>query len=278
MIAPVRSAQQAALIGGSVLRECRRQRLALLPAAGAAAFTGGAWLLRDFNFGTTELKFLLDAGLGAQALFGAILAIVVPAQQFSAAVDGRTAPLVLARPVRREAFVAGHLGAAVVLLLGFCALLSLLLATLLWWRETGLMRAHPAAFAHGRQVPYAALGWAGLGQWLRLSVLAAVTLCFASYARTGMFATLAGFGALAACQLQHLARGHLETMASPAARLGAWLLGALVPDLHRFDLAAPTTVDGAPVAGTVLALATYAVTWVAVLGTLAACGFRHRDL
>lgn len=274
----VRSTRQAALIGGSLLRECRRQRLPALMVVGAAAFTGGAWLLRDFNFGTSELKFLLDAGLGAQALFGAILAIVVPAQQFFAAVEGRTAQLVLARPVGREAFIAGHLGGALVLLMGFCALLTLLLAALLWWRETGLMHAYPEAFAHGRRVPYAGLAWAALGQWLRLSVLAALTLFVASYARSGVFATLAGFGALAACQLQHVAREHFGALASASARTGAWLLGALVPDLHRFDLADQITAGGAPPAGAVAGLAAYAAIWLAVLGTLAACCFWHRDL
>jgi hypothetical protein len=272
------SARSAALLAGSTLRECARQRVPVGVTAVAASLVGGGWLLREFDFGASELKFLLDLGFGVQGLFGAILAIVVTAQQFFAAVDRRWAPLVLARPVRRGEFIAGQLGGALLLLLGFCALLTVLLAALLWWRETGLMREQPEAFLHGRRVPYTGLVWAGLAQWLRLAVLAAITLCVASYARSGLFATLAGFGALMACQLQHLAREHFAALAPAWARGGAWLLGALVPDLHRFDLADELSGGGTLAAGQFAGLAAYALVWLAVLGLLGAYSFRQRDL
>ena len=278
MSPPALALRRTALIAASTLRESLRQRTPALLAALAAALAGGAWLLRDFNFGASELRFLLDAGLGAEALFGALLAVVVTAHRFFSALDRGTAQLVLARPVRRAEYIAGHLGGVLVLLLGFCLLLTVWMAALLWWRETGLMRADPGAFAQGRRVPYAGLAWAGLAQWLRLSVLAAVTLFFASYARSGLFATLAGFGAFVACQAKHLACDHFGAAASPWARGGAWLLGALVPDLHRFDLADQVAAGESIAPGQIAGLAAGAAIYVAAFGILAACCFQRREL
>jgi hypothetical protein len=42
-------------------------------------------------------------------------------------------------------------------------------------------------------VPYAGVAWCGLVQWLRLGLLAALTLLVASYARSSLFAVLTGF-------------------------------------------------------------------------------------
>jgi len=278
MSAPADALRRTGLIAASTLRETLRQRTPALLAALAAALAGGAWLLRDLNFGAPELRFLIDAGLGAEAVFGAMLAVVVTTRQFFAALDRGSAQLVLARPVRRAEYVAGHLGGVLLLLLGFCLLLTLWLAALLWWRETGLSRADPGAFAKGQRVPYAGLAWAGLAQWLRLAVLAAVTLFLASQARNGLFAMLAGFGALIAGQLQHLARDCFGAAASPWLRCGAWLLGAVVPDLHRFDLADQVTAGGSVAFAQIASLAGGAAVYVAAFGILAACCFQRRDL
>ena len=257
-----------ALLAGHTLREAWRQRAPAWLAALAAAFAGGAWLLRDVNFGASELKFLLDAGFAAQAFFGAVLAIVATAQPFFAALDRGSIQMVLARPVRRGEFIAGHLGGVLLLLLGFCAVVTTVLATLLWWREAALLRADPGAFAAGRHVPYAGLAWAGLAQWLRLGVLAAITMLVASYARSALFTILTAFGAWVAGQLQHLA----------PARPGAWLLGVIVPDLHRFDLTDQISAGGAVPAAQIAGLAAGAAVYVAAFGVLAACCFQHRDL
>lgn len=275
---PALSPGRVALIADMTLRESLRQRMPGLLAALAAALAGGAWLLRDFNFGSSELKFLMDAGLGAQAFFGAILAIVAPAHLFFAEVERRTVHLVLARPVRRAEFIFGQLGGVLLLLLGFCALLTLLLAGLLWWRETGLRQTHPEAFAQGLRVPYAGLAWAGLVQWLRLGVLSAITLLVASYARSSLFATMAGFSALVICQLQHLARDFFGLMESPWARGGAWLVGVMTPDLHLIDVADKVAAGEPLPAGLIGGVAAYAVVYIGLFGGLAAFCFHHRDL
>lgn len=278
MIRAALSPERMALVAGVTLRESLRQGMPALLAALAAALTGGAWLLRDLNFGAAELKFLMDAGFGAQAFFGAILAIVAPGHLFFAAVERRTVHLVLARPVRRTEFIFGQLGGVLLLLLGFCALLTLLLAGLLWWRETGLMQTHPGVFPQGRRVPYAGLAWTALVQWLRLGVLAAITLLVASYAHSNLFATMAGFSALVVCQLQHFARDFFGQMESPWARGGAWLVGLLAPDLRLVDVAEKTAAGEPLPAGLIGGITVYAVIYIGLFAALAAYCFRHRDL
>jgi ABC-type Na+ efflux pump permease subunit len=272
------SVGRSALIAGHTWREALHQRLPHLLAVLAAALVAGALGLRDFNFGAPELKFLMDAGFGAQTFFGAILAIVATAQLFFADIERRTVLMVLARPVRRTEFIFGKLGGVLLLLLGFCALLTVLLLGLLWWRETALMRTYPDAFVHGRQVPYAGVAWCGLVQWLRLGLLAALTLLVASYARSSLFAVLTGFFVLVICQLQHLARDWYGVAGSPWTRGGAWFLGIVFPDFHLFDVADKVADGGTLAGGLVAGLAAYTLGYIGVLGLLASYCFHHREL
>ena len=78
------------LIAGYTFREAVRQRILPLMILVAAAMTGGALLFRDFHFGSSELKFVMDVGFGALTFFGAILSIVATAQLFFSEIERRT--------------------------------------------------------------------------------------------------------------------------------------------------------------------------------------------
>ena len=266
------------LIAGYTFREAVRQRILPLMILVAAAMTGGALLFRDFHFGSSELKFVMDVGFGALTFFGAILSIVATAQLFFSEIERRTVLAVLAKPVWRAEFILGKLGGVLLLLLVYCMLVTTVLVGLLWWCDTALRKADPGPFETGRAVAYVGVVWCGLVQWLKLSVLAAMTLMVASYARSSLFAILAGFCALVICQLQSLARDCYEMMDSSLTRGGLELLGLVFPNFQLFDVTDRVAAGGTLSVGVIVGIAVYALAYLSVYGGLAVYCFRNREL
>jgi hypothetical protein len=266
------------LIAGYTFREAVRQRILPLMILVAAAMTGGALLFRDFHFGSSELKFVMDVGFGALTFFGAILSIVATAQLFFSEIERRTVLAVLAKPVWRAEFILGKLGGVLLLLLVYCMLVTTVLVGLLWWCDTALRKADPGPFEPGRAVAYVGVVWCGLVQWLKLSVLAAMTLMVASYARSSLFAILAGFCALVICQLQSLARDCYEMMDSSLTRGGLELLGLVFPNFQLFDVTDRVAAGGTLSVGVIVGIAVYALAYLSVYGGLAVYCFRNREL
>lgn len=266
------------VIAGNTFREAARQRLLLLFIMAAATMAGGALFLGDLNFGSSELKFLMDVGFGALTCFGAILAIVASAQLFASEIERRTVLTVLAKPVWRAEFVFGKLGGVLLLLLVFCVLVTALLTGVLWGRETLLMKAHPEAFGHGRPVAYASVAVCGLVQWLKLGVLAALTMFVASYARSSLFVMMAGFCALVIGHLQYLARDFYGMMDWPWERSCLGLLGLIFPNFQLFNVADKVAAGEALSLGVISGIAMYALAYMGVFSGLAVYCFHHREL
>lgn len=265
------------LVARQTLAEAAGQRMFPLLLALAVLLAGAATLLRAINFGEAGGKFLLDAGLGAQAFFGTILAAVATAQLFFAELERKSVHMVLARPVSRTEFILGKLGGVLLLLLGFCAATTLLTVGILAW--SGVKPAAGAGEAvAGTCGLYCRAVLGGLAHWLKLGVLAAMTLLVASYARSSLFAILAGFFALVVCELQHLAYAYYGMLGSPVARAAVRLLHVLVPDFRVFDLGGGQAGGMAVSAGRLGGMTIYALGYIAVFAALAAWCFRRREL
>ncbi len=263
------------LIAAHTFRVAVRQRLSRLLLAMLASSAAAALVLRDFHFGSSEQKFILDAGFGAVAMFGAILAIVATAQLFSAELERRTVLMVLAKPVRRTEFILGQLSGVLLLLLVFCASVTALLVGLTWWPRGG-----PAAGAAGVAVP-AVCGSAalcGLVQWLKLGVLAAFTLLVSCYARSSLLAVMVGFGVLAIGHLHHLARDFYAVTGPAWAALVARLVSLALPDFQLFAVADRASAGGPWPGGMLAGIAVYALAYMGVLTALAVWFFRRREL
>lgn len=244
------------LLAGHTLGEALRMRLALLLAAMAVLLVLGSFWLRVFNFGTAELKFIGDLGLGAIGLAGTLLAALATAQLFFTDLAGGAAACVLTRPVRRWEYVAGKLGGVAALLALFTGALGGLLAGLLLWRGSQL-GAVP--------VTLLALLNACALQWMKFTVVAAMTLFFSSYAGSALFA--GGAGLLGAVI------GHLRPFAAGGAM--DWL--RVWPNLARFDAEA-LLASGQPLAGSpLLSLAGYWAVCVLLFVGLASHAFKHRE-
>ncbi len=244
------------LIAARTMGEALHLRLsALLVVAGAMQVLMARWL-RDFNFGATELKFIADFGLGAIGLMGTLLAALATAHLFFSDMAHGGLGCVLTRPVRRWEFVGGKLGGVMALLALFVAALALVLAAVI--------------AARGRQldatlVPLPVFLQACAMVWLKLTLVAAMTLFMCSYVRSALFASSAG--------LLLVLVAHLRPFTEATGWL-AWLRAW--PNLGLFD-PEPLFAGGRLAAGDLLGLAGYWAVFIVLFGGLAAYVFQHRE-
>ena len=265
-------------IAHHTVREAVRQKVFGFGLLLALGLVLGAQYGREFHFGSPELKFLADVGFGVMAVAGAVLTVGLTAQLFFGEIEGRTVLTVLAKPVGRAAFVLGKFLGITAVSAAFCAGLTLVLAGVLWTRETALMREWPDAFGGGRVLNYSHVAVVGLLQWMKLVVLGALTLLVASYARTAVFTMTSGFLVYVICHLQFLAR---EAGAQAGASGWAVMMGLAVqvlPNFQLFSLADTLSASGAATLGQVGLAALYALGYAGAACALAVFCFQRREI
>ena len=272
------SLRRIGLIAQNTLLEAARQKLFNFLLILALALVLSARWFREFNFGAPELKFLADFGFGAMAFFGAALTIAATAQLFFSEIENRTALTLLAKPVWRAEFIVGKFCGVAALAGVFCLLLTLLLAGVLWSRETELMRLFPEAFAHQRAVDFGLVAVAGWLQWIKLAVLAALTLLVASFAQTQLFTVVTGFFVLVICHLQYLVQESYLRGGSALGQIGARLLAWVFPNFQLFNLADSLGASGSVAWGDVARVSLYGLGYVVAACALAAFSFRQREI
>ena len=272
------SIRRTLLIAQNTLREAARQRLFNFLVLLALALVIGARWLRDFNFGAPELKFLADCGFGAMAFFGAALTIAATAQLFFSEIENRTALTLLAKPVWRTEFVVGKFLGVAALTAVFCALLTAVLALVLFWREGELMEELRENFAQGRVVSYRLVALAGLLQWLKLTVLGAFVLLVASFAQTQLFTVVTGFFILVICHLQYLAQDSYARSGAWLGQMASGLIAALFPNFQLFALADSLNAADAPPWSHVARIGVYALGYIIVACGLSVFSFRQREI
>ena len=271
------SVQRVWLIARITLLEAARQRVFHLLLFLAFALVIGAQALREFNFGTSELKFTADFGFGALFLFGSILTIVATAQLFFAEIENRTALTLLAKPMRRAEFLWGKFVGIMSIVTVFCAVLTLLLIAVLYARETALLPQHPDLYAHGRALNYGEVVAAGIAQWLKFGVLAVFALLIASFAQTNFYVVMVSFAVLAICHLQPLAQQACERTESWLMRGCVGTIGVIFPNFRLFNLS-DELGGGALDAALLGQIALYAALYIAAVGSLAAYSFGKREI
>ena len=272
------SLERLSLIAGNTFLEAVRQRLFGFLLFLAIGLVASAQFFREFNFGSSELKFIADFGFGALVFFGSALTIATTAQLFFIEIENRTALTLLAKPLGRAEFIFGKLLGVFAVIGVFCALTVGLLMALLWQRETQLMHFDPESFADGRLIRYGDLLIAGGLQWIKFGVLASLVLLVSSFSNTNLFSVVMGFFLLIICHLQHLASDSWSKVDSVAGALAVRLLGLVFPNFQLFNLA-DSIGQGAGIDGALaLRIAAYGLFYIGVIGGLAVYSFRHREI
>lgn len=272
------SPRRICVIAQNTMLEAVRQRLFAFLALVSIAVVVSALFFRDFNFGSSELKFISDFGLGALTLFGSVLAIVTTAQLFFSEIENRTVLTVLAKPVFRSEFVLGKFLGVLLILLVFVVLVATALVSVLFWRERQLMESNPAAFAHGSLVAYGGLVVVAALQWLKFALTAALTLLVASYANTNLFTVAVSFLILVICHLQHLAHDAWSHASTSVAKMAARVLALLFPNFQLFNLGEEIASGGSVSGELALRVASYAAIYILVVLALAIFSFRQREI
>lgn len=244
------------LIAGQTMVDALRLRMAGLMAVMAALLLLGSRWLRDLNFGTAELAFLGDFGLAVIGLSGMGLAALATSQLFFADLAAGAAACILTRPVRRWEYLAGKFAGIAGLLAIFMLLIGGLLAALMLWRaqELDVAVAGLSAF----------LGACSL-QWMKATLVAAMTLCVSAYAGSALFAACTGLLLAVIGHLHPLATGALE-----------WL--RIWPNLTLFEAGGMLAGSQWPAGAELLRLGAYWAVCVLLLGLLASYAFKHREL
>lgn len=254
---PGASLRRIRLIARNTLGEAIHLRLTLLLGLTGAGLIGGARWLRVFNFGGAELGFIGDFGLGVLGFFGTLVAVLAVAHLFFRDLEGGAACCVLTRPVRRWEYLAGKFAGVAGLLALFTAALGLLLAGLLFWRGAQLGAAPPAV-----RLFLLACGV----QWLKSTLVAAMTLLVCSYAGSALFASCAGFLLTLAAHLRPLAdEGGLD-----------WL--RVWPNLALFDSGSMLAAGQSSPGAWLLSLAAYWAGYVLLFGAITTYAFNRREL
>jgi ABC-type transport system involved in multi-copper enzyme maturation permease subunit len=265
--------------------EAVRQRFFNFLVILSLALIGSANFFRQFDFGSSELKFVANFGTGGILFFGSILAVVTTAQLFFGEIENRTALTMLAKPVRRWAFIAGKLLGVCLLLFVFVALLTALLGAFLWWRQGQLMdefvEKFPGdVFPASQQVQFTGLALDGLLQWLKFDVLAAITMLVASFSNTNLYTVAVSFFIMLICQLQYIAHDSWKSIENPVLQGMAWLLGVAFPNFQVFSVGDLLIFpQNNPVPPHVVAEAAgYGVIYVLVFLGLAVVSFLTREI
>ena len=272
------SFSRLSLIASNTFLEAVRQKLFNFLLLLAIGLVASAQFFREFNFGSSELKFIADFGFGALVFFGSALTITTTAQLFFSEIENRTALTLLAKPIWRSEFVFGKFLGVFAVIGVFCALTIGLMMALLWHREGQLMQINPESFEAGRILQYGDLFMVGVLQWLKFGVLSAIVLLIASFSNTNLYTVVTGFFALVICHLQYLARDSWGNVDSIILRTLVRGLGYIFPNFQLFNLGDEIGV-GAGIDPAVFGRITlYAVIYIFVFGGLAVYSFRKREI
>jgi ABC-type transport system involved in multi-copper enzyme maturation permease subunit len=272
------SFSRLSLIAGNTFLEAVRQKLFNFLLLLAVGLVASAQFFREFNFGSSELKFISDFGFGALIFFGSALTIATTAQLFFSEIENRTALTLLAKPLWRAEFVFGKFLGVFAVIGVFCALTIGLMMALLWHREGQLMNIRPEDFANGRLIAYGDLLVVGVLQWLKFGVLAAIVLLIASFSNTNLFTVVTGFFVLVICHLQYLARDAWGNVDNAVLGLVVRALGFIFPNFQLFNLADQIGQGSGLSPVVALQVAGYAVAYIGVIGGLAVYSFRNREI
>ena len=268
------------LIAGNTFLEAVRQKFFNSLLLISIALVAGSTFFQQFDFGTSELKFITDFGFGALFFFGSILSITATTQLFFNEIENRTALTILAKPIHKLEFLAGKFLGAHLLMLCFTLVISVVLAGMLFWRESELMSQMGSEFDGRGLIRYGDIFIFGLLQWMKFGILAAIALFVASFSNTNLYTIVVSFFVLMICQLQYIARDAYSTL---DAGLGSWLvqlLGLIFPNFQLFNVGEQLVFDvdqGLPVV-TILQIIGYGLIYTVAFVLLAQVNFRRREI
>lgn len=221
-----------------------------------------------FNFGTSELKFISDYGLGLIIIFGTLLSVIVPLQLFFNEIENHTIEVLFTKPATRAEFMGGKFLGSFSVLLTFTGGMALLLFSILFLRETVIEEG----FQTVSDWDYGKLLLHVLFQVYRFGILCALTLFVASFAHSSNYTIAMTFLIILISQLQFLLHSHLKLISPGIFKHFVSSVSLLFPDLQLY-FNPPGTIDW----NTLWGLSLYTLLYVIFFNALAILSIRNRE-
>ena len=280
MSSVIDSISRIRLIAGNTFLEAVRQKFFNSLLLISVALVASSTFFQQFDFGTGELKFITDFGFGALFFFGSILSIAATTQLFFSEIENRTALTMLAKPIYKLEFLAGKFFGAHLLMLTFTTVITLVLAAILFWRETALMARIGEEFVDGRLIRYGDLFIFGLLQWMKFGIISAIALFIASFSNTNLYTVVVSFFMLIICQLQYIARDAYSSMEEGVSQWLVRVLGLIFPNFQIFNIGDQLVFKHAEAfpASAVWQIVGYGLIYTVAFILLAQVNFRRREI
>jgi ABC-type transport system involved in multi-copper enzyme maturation permease subunit len=224
------------LIAQNTLREAVRQKLFHFVVLLSIGLIVGSLFFREFNFGISEVKFIVDFGSGAITFFGSMLAVVVTAQLFFAEIENRTVQTLLSKPVYRAEFILGKFCGVLLVLLIFMVLMTISLVLVLGVREAAIYSQVSEEVRSGGWIHYGDVILFAVVQWIKFGVISALTLLIASFSRSSLYSIATSFFLVIICHLQYLAQDGWSATSIWLLQGMLRLFSYLIPNFQIFNL------------------------------------------
>lgn len=202
------------------LREVVQLRFVWIVGMAALVMIAGVSVLRDFNFGTEEGRFLSNYAEATLALWGAVIAIMLNVAMVQGGMERGALVMTFMRGVRRHEWLLSRWLAVAVGLAWLTLLGYVILGILMAW--------------YGHAVPPRELAVAGGRMFLRLALISSFALTACAAARGLLLASGLALGLTLAAQIASIldwAGRH----GGPVAQRCWQLLGWVVPSFQMLD-------------------------------------------
>lgn len=273
-------------IASNTLTEALRQKTLHVLFLFGVAIVASSNFFTQFAF-QEQFKFFKDIGYAGISWTGLIIALLGAAQLIPAEMERRTIYVVMSKPVQSFEFILGKYLGLVALLTLMIAVMSLIFAGLLWWKETELVQAALKSADQGLIAKIHAeardprLLQAILLVWAKLCVIASISVLLSTVATSTIF--------IIAMTIVVYIIGHLQTIAremwlSQEGGIHLWekaFLGVvtfLVPDLNAFNLIDEIIAGHATWWSQTGELLLYSLVYVVVLLLVSSLIFENREL
>lgn len=244
------SLRRVGTIASNTLTELTRQKVFYVLLIFALVLIGSSVFMARFTF-QQEFQILKDVSFGAMSIFGSLLAIIASSRLISQDVEDRTIYTILAKPVPRFEYVLGKLFGVLLLLAISIALMTVLFASVLYFREQAVLNETTREMSRAPQeqlndalnvVRAAGLNvdvFTGVAViFLKACLLAALTLLVSTFATTNIFTIVVMVIVYLIGHLQATAREYLleQQSAGWLARGFLAVIALIFPDLQAFNL------------------------------------------
>jgi len=258
------------LIAINSFKDAKRQKIILLFAFIAIVLILLSNYFSKMNLGTEQLSFVADFGAGALSFFGVIIAIVATAQLIHSEYDNKSLYVLVSKPISHFDFIVGKFFGISFLLALYTLCVAVLTFGFLYYLQIQLSKI-PEELLIGGHREINVLGFASYAflQWLKLSLICAISILVCTVSRSMMFSVIISFTIFGICLL--------SSIASEQTSFFYVLIKYIFPDISIFDKSQDFIFSAVNI-GMFLSWAIYAIVYIVFVNLLASYLFSKRQL